>query len=85
MSSSEPLRKELSNILNIVADLSENTSTNVFDHAIISRSNLPPAEVNKYLDELRSKGLIMEVFPKPDGISFTLYRITREGLNKIEN
>ena len=60
-------------------------STNVYNHQIISKANLPPSEVNKYLDELRSKRLIMEVFPKPDGISFTLYRITREGLNKIEN
>jgi hypothetical protein len=32
---------------------------------------------------LRSKGLIIEVFPKPDGISFALYRITREGLDKL--
>ena len=86
MSSIEPLREELRNILDTIADLSEyDTKINVFDHAIISRANLSPHEVNKYLDELRSKRLIMEVFPKPDGISFTLYRITREGLNKLVN
>lgn len=86
MSSSEPLRDELKNILNIVADLSENdTESDVFDHAIISRANRPPDEVNKHLNELRSKGLIIEVFPKPTSTSFTLYRITREGLNKLEN
>ena len=39
MSSSELLRDELKNILNIVADLSENdTESDVFDHAIISRA-----------------------------------------------
>ncbi|HET7644174.1 MAG TPA: winged helix-turn-helix domain-containing protein [Nitrososphaeraceae archaeon] len=86
MSSLEPLSEELSKILNIIADLAEyNTATNVYDHAIISRANLSPIEVNKYINELRSKGLIIEVFPKPDGISFTLYRITREGLDKLEN
>ena len=84
MSSLEPLREELSNILNIIADLSEySTATNVFDHAIISRANLSPTDVNKYINEWRETGGIIEVFPKPDGISFTLYRITREGLNKL--
>jgi hypothetical protein len=86
MSSLEPLREELRNVLNTIADLSEyDTKTNVFDHAIISRANLSPTEVNKYINELRSKRLIIEVFPKPDGISFTLYRITREGLNRLMN
>ncbi len=42
-----------------------NTETDVFDHPIISSANRPPDEVNKYLNELRSKGLIIEVFPKP--------------------
>jgi hypothetical protein len=80
--SNEPLREELRNILNIIADLSENnTETDVYDHMIISRANRPPDEVNKHLKELRLKGLIIEVFPRPDGIDFTLYRITREGIN----
>jgi predicted transcriptional regulator len=86
MSSSESLGDELKNILHILADLTENdTETDVYDHAIIKRANLAPNEVTKYLDELRSKGLIIEVFPKPTSTSFTLYRITREGLNKLEN
>jgi predicted transcriptional regulator len=84
--SNQPLREELRNILNIIADISENnTETDVYDHAIIKRANLPPSEVNKYVNELRSLGLIIEVFPRPDGISFILYRITREGLNRLEN
>jgi predicted transcriptional regulator len=80
----EPLRKELRNILNIIADLSENNpETDIYDHVIIKRANLPPDEVNKYLKELRLKGLIIEVFPRPHGISFTLYRITKDGLNRL--
>ena len=82
MSSEEPLREELRNILNIIADLSKkNTETDVYDHMIISRANRPADEVNKHLKELRLKGLIIEVFPRPAGIDFTLYRITREGIN----
>ncbi|HET9806181.1 MAG TPA: hypothetical protein VFP49_04660 [Nitrososphaeraceae archaeon] len=78
----EPLREELRNILNIIADLSKNnTKTDVYDHMIISRANLPADKVNKHLKELRLKGLIIEVFPRPSGIDFTLYRITREGIN----
>jgi hypothetical protein len=80
----EPLGEELRNILNIIADLSKNnTETDVYDHMIISRVNRPPGEVNKHLKELRLKGLIIEVFPRPPGIDFTLYRISREGLNKL--
>ena len=34
----EPLRDELNNILNIIADISENDNeTDVYDHAIITR------------------------------------------------
>ena len=34
----EPLRDELNNIFNIIADLSKNdTETDVFDHVIITR------------------------------------------------
>lgn len=80
----EPVWEKLRNILNIIADLSKNnTETDVYDHMIISRVNRPPGEVNKHLKELRLKGLIIEVFPRPAGIDFTLYRITREGLNKL--
>ena len=48
---------------------------------IISRAKRPYEKMNKLLKELRLKGLIIEVFPRPAGIDFTLYRITREGIN----
>jgi hypothetical protein len=84
--SSESLREELRNILNIISELSENNpETDVYDHAIISRANRPQYEVNKHLKELRLKGLIIEVFPRPSGMSFTLYRITKEGLDRLDN
>jgi hypothetical protein len=80
----EPLREELRNILNIIADLSKNNpETDIYDHMIISRAKRPYEEMNNLLKELRLKGLIIEVFPKPAGIDFILYRITTEGLNKL--
>jgi hypothetical protein len=73
----EPLREELRNILNIIADLSKNNPETD------SRAKRPYEEMNDLLKELRLKGLIIEVFPKPAGIDFSLYRITTEGLNKL--
>jgi len=82
MRSWEPLREELRNILNIIADLAKNNTENaVFDRSIIAETNnLPPDEVRNYLDELKSLGLIQED-KKPTGANFRLYRITREGTN----
>ena len=82
--SNEPIREELRNLLNIIADLSKNnTETDVYDHMIFSKAKGPHGEVNKLLKELRLKGLIVEVFPRPAGIDFILYRITEEGLNRL--
>ena len=82
----DPLQDDLRNILNIIADLANNNTEHaVFDHAIIAESsNLPPYEIRNYLDELKSIGLIQED-NKPTGTNFRLYRITREGLNRLEN
>ena len=82
--SNEPITEELRNLLNIIADLSKNnTETDVYDHMIFSKANRPHDEVNELLKELRLKGLIIEVFPRPAGIDFILYRITEEGLNRL--
>jgi hypothetical protein len=84
--SNEPLREELSNILISIADLANNDiEKDVFDNAIILRANRPPDEVNNYLHELQSLGLIKELTPRPTGIDFRLFRITREGINKLKN
>ncbi len=86
MNNWEPLLEKLRNILNIIADLARNNTENaVFDHAIIAEvNNLPPNEIRNCLDELKSLGLIEED-KKPTGANFRLYRITREGLNRLEN
>lgn len=84
--SSKPLREELINILNIVADLAKNNTENaVFDRAIIAEaSHPPPDETRNHLDELKSLGLIEED-NKPTGANFRLYRITKKGLNGLQN
>ena len=86
MNSWEPLQEKLRNILNIIADLARsNTENAVFDHAIIAEvNNLPPNEIRNCLDELKSLGLIEED-KKPTGANFRLYKITREGLNRLQN
>jgi DNA-binding IclR family transcriptional regulator len=85
-SESLPLRDELMNILNIVAETAQNDAeTDVRDSAIISRANLPREEVYRYLNELRSLGLILEQGSRPAGVDYRLYRITAGGLNKLKN
>jgi len=85
-SESLPLRDELRNILNIVGEIAQNDAeTDVRDSAIITRANLPREEVYKYLNELRSLGLILEQGSRPAGVDYRLYRITAGGLNKLKN
>ncbi len=86
MSNREPLREEVRDILNIIADLAKNNTENaVFDHSIIAEvNNLPPNEIRNCLDKLKSLGLIEED-KKPTGANFRLYRITREGINRLAN
>ena len=85
-SESLPLRDELMNILNIVGEIAQNDAeTDVRDSAIISRANLPREEVYRYLNELRSLGLILEQGSRPAGVDYRLYRITAGGLNKLKN
>jgi DNA-binding IscR family transcriptional regulator len=81
MSSWEPLREEVRDILNIVADLAKNNTENaVFDHSIIAEvNNLPPNEIRNCLDELKTLGLIKED-EKPTGTNFELYRIDRKSV-----
>jgi predicted transcriptional regulator len=60
--SKDPLRPELRKILTIIADLSHNnTEASIQNNKIVEESQLLPHEVNNYLDELKSKGLIKEL------------------------
>ena len=54
-----PIRRELRNVLTLIADLAHNNAnSSVFDTAVSKRSGLPPYEVYNYLNELDSLGLI---------------------------
>ncbi len=86
MESQDSLRPELRKILTIIADLAHNnTEASVQNNAIIEESKLVPHEVNNYLDELKSKGLIKETTPRPAGSNFNLLNITTEGINALGN
>ena len=85
-SESLPHRDELMNILNNLGKIAQNDAeTDVRDSAIITRANLPREEVYRYLNELRSLGLVLEQGSRPAGVDYRLYRITTRGLNKLKN
>ena len=79
----------LRNILIIIADLSHNdVNTNIFDTSVVDYSNLPSAEVNNYLVELSSLGLIKmlkeQMMQKIIKISIVkILNITRKGLQEL--
>jgi hypothetical protein len=71
------LSPEVRNILNIVTELAQNDiDRDVIESNIIARSALPDFDVQNSLNELRSKGLVREVLPRPSGVEFKLWRIT---------
>ena len=78
------LSPEVRNILNIITELAQNDiNRDVIESSIIARSALPDFDVQNSLNELRSKGLIREVLPRPAGVEFKLWRITENGLNAL--
>ena len=78
------LSPEVRNILNIIAELAQNDiNRDVIESSIIARSALPDFDVQNSLNELRSKGLVKEVLPRPTGVEFKLWRITEYGLNAL--
>ena len=77
---------ELRRILTIISDLTHNDiNSNVKDTKIIAEGNLQSKDVEKYLNELQSLGLIKEDSSKSDGLDYRLFKITREGINEIYN
>jgi hypothetical protein len=85
MAIKEPLR----NILKVIADLSHNdVNTNVFDTAVVERSSLLATEVDNYLVELTSLGLIKMLqkvsnVENNKGQNYRLLNITRDGLQEL--
>lgn len=78
------LSPEVRNIMNIITELAQNDiNRDVIESSIIARSALPDFDVQNSLNELRSKGLIKEVLPRPPGVEFKLWRITENGLNAL--
>ena len=83
MSMSDELRR----ILTIISDLTHNdTNSSVKDTEIIVEANRQSEEIEKDLNDLQSFGYIKEdSSPKPAGVDYRMYRITREGINEIYN
>jgi predicted transcriptional regulator len=81
------MKDELRRILTIISDLTHNdTNSNVKDTKIIAEANLQSEDIEKYLNELQSLGLIKEDnSSKPAGVDYRIYRITKEGINEIYN
>jgi predicted transcriptional regulator len=81
------MRDELRRILTIISDLTHNdTNSSVKDTEIIAEANRQSEEIEKYLNELQSLGLIQEDSnPRPANVDYEMYRITREGINEIYN
>ena len=69
-------------ILDILAQKSNhNPGMSVFDTAIIKESSLPGEEVNTYLGQLHSLGLII-LGRKAAGADYSLVNITGDGMNE---
>jgi predicted transcriptional regulator len=81
------MKDELRRILTIISDLTHNdTNSSVKDTEIIAEANRQSEEIEKYLNELQSLGLIKEdSSPTPADVDYGMYRITREGINEIYN
>ena len=73
--------------MTIISGLTHNdTNAIVKDTNLIAEANRQSEEIEKDLKELQSLGLIKEdSSPKPVGVDYRMYRITREGINEIYN
>ena len=80
------MRDELRRILTIISDLTLNdTNFTVKDTRIIAEANRSCEEVEKDLNELQSMGFIREDSKTPPNLGYRMYRITREGINRLAN
>ncbi|MGE5633911.1 MAG: hypothetical protein ACM3VV_01640 [Deltaproteobacteria bacterium] len=62
-----------------------NHHISLLDSRIIAEANRHSEEVEKYLNELQSLGLIKKDSSKPASVDYRMYKITREGINEIYN
>ena len=80
------MKDELRRILTIISDLTHNdTNSTVKDTQITAKANVPFKEIEKYLSELQSLGLIMQDSFKPANVDYRMYKITRKGIDEIYN
>lgn len=76
---------KLTSILSLVADLSHyNINASVLDTAVIERSGMPASQVNSYIKELDSMGLL-NLQLKVSGADFRLLNLTKEGLSILSD
>ena len=80
------IRKKLKAVLISIADAAHNDSdVGVLDTLMYEHfNNVPRTEVNDYLFELKSYGLI-EIYPKTPGVDYGLVNITKKGLQLLQD
>jgi predicted transcriptional regulator len=78
--------QELRKVLETIADMTQSSvDTYVYDTVLIKRVNLPADEMQKYLNELKSLGLIEISKRMTTSADFALVNITKEGLRESSN
>ena len=76
---------ELKTVLFTIGALVNNdTNVSLLDSAIRREVNLPERQLDNYLIELNSLGLI-KILTKPSGVDFRLLNLTYNGLRELEN
>jgi hypothetical protein len=80
------IRKKLKAVLISIADAAHNDSDmGVLDTLVYEDfNNIPRTEVSDYLYELKAYGLI-EISPKVSGEDYELVKITRKGLQLLQD
>lgn len=80
------IRKKLKAVLISIADAAHNDSkVGVLDTLMYEHyNNVPRTEVNEYLLELKSYGLI-EISPKTSAVDYGLVNITKKGLQLLQD
>ncbi len=80
------IRKKLKAVLVSIADAARNDSdVGVLDKLMYEHfNNIPRTEVNDYLYELKSYGLI-EISPKASNVEYGLVKITKKGLQLLQD